>query len=181
MAFQRGNEEAFVTLYRRYRDRIFNFARRLLGDVARAEEAAQDVFLKVYGARKSYTVRSRFSSYIFRIARNHCFNIRARHEHKLVDRGREVERHANGAASPEANVERQNELEAVRIALATLPEKQAAAFILAHYEGMSYREIANALDVSEGATKSLIHRARDRLVHELGKSTHREPEVIHAV
>src|SRR5687768_13647033 len=86
LAFARGEEDAFVELYERHRDRIVRFTLRMLGDPAQAEEAAQDVFLKLYRTRGSYEPTSRFSTFLYRIATNHCLNLQARVERKLVDR-----------------------------------------------------------------------------------------------
>ena len=179
-AFAQGDEEAFVTLYRRYRDRMVNFARRLLGDQARAEEAAQDVFLKLYKARDRYRPSSRFSTFIYRIATNHCLNIRARHEHKLTDRSAVAEEVATSSAQQTQDVERRELRQALRAALAKLPAKQRAALLLCHYEGMSYAEAAQVIAVSESAVKSLIHRARDRMSKELAELME-TPELNHAV
>ena len=68
LEFTKGREDAFVELYQRHRDRIVSFTGRMLGDRAQAEEAAQDVFLKLYRARESYEPRSRFSTFLYRIA-----------------------------------------------------------------------------------------------------------------
>lgn len=166
LAFQKGDEEAFVTLYRRYRDRLVNFCRRFLGSEALGEEAAQEAFLKLHKARQRYAPKSRFSTYLFRIATNHCLNQVARVEHKLTHPD------ADGAAQPaEPDQEQAAERREVRVALgralALLPDKQRAALVLCHYEGMSYREAALVLEVTEGAVKSLVHRARERMVREL--------------
>jgi RNA polymerase sigma-70 factor (ECF subfamily) len=181
LAFKGGDEKAFVTLYERYRNRVFNFARRLLLDPALAEEAAQDAFLKLYAARERYEPRSRFSTFLFRIARNHCLNLAARHEQTRVQRGRAIERVDASEEAPDAAAQRGQLRDALRAALAELPEKQASALILAQYEGLSYREVADVLGVSEGATKSLIFRARERLTRELRGWTRDAGDVSHAM
>lgn len=184
LAFVDGREDAYVQLYRRYRGRIVSFTRRMLGDQAEAEEAAQDVFLKLYRARGSYQARSRFSTFLYRIASNHCLNLRARLDHKLVQRGREHAEHAEHA-SPHADqlaALTQKELRArLDAAFDKLPERQRAAFLLVHYEGLSYQEAAESIEVSEGALKSLIHRARETLCEELAPLASGNPEVLHAL
>src|SRR6476619_6255361 len=108
LAFTKGREEAFLQLYQRHRDRIVTFTGRMLGDRAQAEEAAQDVFLKLYRARDSYEPRSRFSTFLYRIATNHCLNVQSRVERKLLDREREVERIAAASSGEQhAALERQ--------------------------------------------------------------------------
>ena len=166
-AFAAGQEEAFVRLYRSHRERIVNYCRRLLGDQARAEEAAQDVFLKVYDAGRRYEARSRFSTYLYRVATNHCFNLNARVERKLLQHGVDPgDRHDDAADQSERLAQLQLR-QALQKALSTLPDKQRAALVLVHYEGLSYREAAEAVDTTESAVKSLIHRARERMAREL--------------
>lgn len=182
LAFAAGREDAFVALYERYRDRMVNFCRRLLGDQARAEEAAQDVFLKVYDAGARYEAKSRFSTYLYRVATNHCFNLNARIERKLVRGGSDAIAGASDPARDQAECVAQRQLrDALAAALAKLPDNQRAALLLVHYEGFSYREAAEAVDVSESALKALIHRARERLTRELRDVAAELGEVRHAM
>jgi len=172
LTFCRGQEDAFVELYRRYRDRIVAFCRRIVGTDAQAEEAAQDVFIKLYRARDGYTQRSRFSTFIYRIAANHCLNLQARVEHKVVARGVDVDARpapnaSQHAPAPLAALEQGELREQLSRALATLPDRQRTALVLVHYEGLSYEEAAEAIDVTESALKSLIHRARGAMMEEL--------------
>ncbi|HSI04016.1 MAG: RNA polymerase sigma factor [Myxococcota bacterium] len=170
-AFAQGNEGAFVELYDRYKIRIFNLARRLLaGDRARAEEAAQDVFLKLYGAKKSYQPTARFSTFLYRIAINHCLNSRARKSERMTSVDPDLDQRTQSeGASAERLLERSDLRESLRVALAKLPDAQRAALVLCHYEGASYREAADMLDVTEAAVKSLVHRARTRLTTDLAQ------------
>ena len=172
LAFKNGDEEAFVKLYEKYRDRIINFTRRFSGDLAQSEEAAQDVFLKLYRARSRYTPSARFSTFLFRIATNHCLNIAARHDTRLVDRTRELgERHSSVSKSPletpEESTQRMELRTSLNKAMQNLPENQRMALVLCHYEGMSYREASTAMKLTESAVKSLLHRAREKLTQEL--------------
>lgn len=172
LAFQAGDESAFIALYEKYRDRVVNFTRRFMTDRAQGEEAAQDVFLKLYQAAPRYKPAGRFSTYLYRIATNHCLNIVSRHENKRVDRGTELSERSPGllrddGASPETALGEQELRGAVQKAIGELPENQRAALLLCHYEGLSYKEAAQAIEVSEGAVKSLIHRAREKLAKEL--------------
>jgi RNA polymerase sigma-70 factor (ECF subfamily) len=166
LSFAAGREEAFVELYRRYRNRIVTFATRMLGDQARAEEAAQDVFLKLYRARQTYKVESRFATFLYRIATNHCLNQRARIEHHLTQHNEAADAAAHGVDQHRDYANRQLQV-TIAAALNKLPERQRAAFLLVHYDGLSYREAAESLDVSEAALKSLIHRSRGALSADL--------------
>jgi RNA polymerase sigma-70 factor (ECF subfamily) len=180
LAFSRGQEHAFVELYRKYRDPIVRVCLRMLGTRAEAEEAAQDVFLKLHRARGSYHPRSRFSTFLYRIAANHCLNLRARLDRRLVDRDGESERHARGQADQHADLATKQLRATLDAALASLPDRQRAALLLVHYEGLSYRDAAEVIEVSEPAIKSLIHRARTTLIETLGAQL-TETEVEHAV
>ena len=180
LAFSRGQEHAFVELYQKYREPIVRFSRRMLGNQAEAEEAAQEVFLKLHRARASYAPRSRFSTFLYRIATNHCLNLRARLDRRLVDRDEHSERHAEPSADQHAGLANKQLRAALEQALAELPERQRAALLLVHYEGLSYRDAAEAIDVSEPAIKSLIHRARGALIERLGSAAS-PTEVEHAM
>jgi RNA polymerase sigma-70 factor (ECF subfamily) len=164
LAFQRGDEEAFVTLFGRFRERIANFARRLLGDQAQGEEAAQEVFLKLYSARERYRPDSRFSTYLYRIARNHCLNLRARRDWTARDPERDAEAEPARHPPPEHGIDDARLRLAILQALARLPENQASAFVLCQYEGMSLAEAAAVLELSTSAIKSLVFRARQGLM-----------------
>jgi RNA polymerase sigma-70 factor (ECF subfamily) len=182
LAFANGQEDAFVQLYQRHRDRIIGFARRMLGDQARAEEAAQDVFIKLYRARASYEPRSRFSTFLYRIAANHCLNLQSRLDRKLVDRGRAFEPStAPSGADQHAALAQKRLRQLLSAALAQLPDRQRAALLLVHYEGLSYREAADAIEVTEAAVKSLIHRARATMIAELEPLLADGAEVEHAL
>jgi RNA polymerase sigma-70 factor (ECF subfamily) len=183
LAFAQGREDAFVQLYSRHRDRIVAFARRMLRDQAQAEEAAQEVFLKLYRARASYEPKSRFSTFLYRIATNHCLNVQARLERKLVRRDRAVDDEAAPRSADQHHSLEQSRLrDALAAALEKLPDRQRAALLLVHYEGLSYREAAESIDVSEAAIKSLIHRARTALMTELAPVLgHEDAEVPHAL
>jgi RNA polymerase sigma-70 factor (ECF subfamily) len=167
LAFVAGQEDAFVELYQRYRDRIVTFTSRMLADQARGEDAAQEVFLKLYRSRVSYQPHSRFSTFLYRIATNHCLNQRARLDHRLVDSEPDQDQIASAELDQQANLANKQLRASLQRALAALPERQRAALLLVHYEGMSYRDAAESIDVSEPAIKSLIHRARAALMTEL--------------
>ena len=181
-AFARGEDAAFVTLYRTYRDRMVGYCTRLLGDQARAEEAAQEVFLKLYRARTSYEERGHFGTFLYRIATNHCFNLRAQLDQRLVERKYGLDEAAHAAGHDPSSLLANDELRAaISSALSDLPDKQRAAFVLVHHQGLAYRDAAGALDVSESAVKSLIHRARETMMRRLGAYVSEPSEVEHAV
>jgi RNA polymerase sigma-70 factor (ECF subfamily) len=181
LAFVAGREDAFVELYQRYRDRIVNFTQRMLGDHARAEDAAQEVFLKLYRARASYRSTSRFSTFLYRIATNHCLNQRALLEHRLVESAADREWAKEQQVDQQQCLAHKQLRASLNQALSRLPERQRAAFLLVHFEGLSYREAAESVDVSEAGVKSLIHRARAALMTELSPLLGQLVEGDHAV
>jgi RNA polymerase sigma-70 factor, ECF subfamily len=170
LAFQGGDEAAFRALFERHGRGMVRFCHHFVRDAARAEELAQDVFLKLYRSAARYRPTARFKTYLYRIASNHCLNELRRGEYEAR---RELER-GDGqgepeAADPDALAGQGPSPEDVALAaalgrsverlLASLPEKQRAAFVLGRLEGLSYEEIADVLETSVSAVKSLVHRA----------------------
>ncbi|HSN90268.1 MAG TPA: sigma-70 family RNA polymerase sigma factor [Anaeromyxobacteraceae bacterium] len=164
LAFQRGDAAAFRTLYRRHARAMVAFCHHFIRDAARAEELAQDVFVKLYRSAHRYTPRARFRTFLYRVASNTCLNEVRRAEHGVRETGDrdgpgDLDRFASPDASPEQAAEGAALERAVRDLLARLPEKQRAALVLCRFEGMSYEEIAQVLETTVPAVKSLVHRA----------------------
>jgi len=175
LAWQAGDEEAFPALVEAYSGRVFALLTRFLGQSASREDLVQDVFMRVLKARERYTPTARFSTWIYRITFNLATNERARGASRAtlsLDRGADgdddgltlgdrVEDHRHG--TPEDELARGDVVSAVRAAIEELPEKQRMALILAKYDELPYVEIAEILESSEKAIKSMIHRARETL------------------
>jgi RNA polymerase sigma-70 factor (ECF subfamily) len=162
LAFQRGDESAFDELYREWRVPLFRFAYRMLGRTGPAEEVAQETFVRLYQARERYRPTAAFRTYVLRIATHLCVNERRRASFRLEDGAGPAEV-ATADAGPAGVAEHNQLAAAVERALAALPERQRAAVVLARYEGCSMAEIGEVLEVSEGAAKLLVHRAREQL------------------
>jgi len=176
---QQGDEEAFSALFQRFGPRVLQYARRLVGHEARAEEITQDVFVQMYRVRERYRPESRLSTWLFTIATNLCLNELRRPERQLrVDLWdtRSTEPGAPppepalpdpGAIDPERGAAGREMVRALEAAVAELPPKQRAALLLSRIDGMAYRDVAEALGTTEGAVKALLFRAthglRDRL------------------
>jgi RNA polymerase sigma-70 factor (ECF subfamily) len=167
VAYQQGDERAFRSLFERNARAMVSFCHHFVRDAARAEELAQDVFVKLYRAKDRYRATARFSTFLYRIASNHCLNELRRGEYAARPVGLAGEQDGppdpdalpSGAATPE-EAARGKALEgAVRDLLSRLPEKQRAALVLCRFEGLSYEEIAQVLDTTIPAVKSLVHRA----------------------
>ncbi len=167
LAFQRGDEGAFRALFERNARAMVSFCHHFVRDAARAEELAQDVFVKLYRARDRYRQSARFKTFLYRVASNHCLNELRRGEYAARDAGTPEDRSGpadldalpSGCATPEDETRGRALEDAVRALLARLPEKQRAAFVLCRFEGLSYEDIAQVLDTTVAAVKSLVHRA----------------------
>jgi RNA polymerase sigma-70 factor, ECF subfamily len=173
LAYQAGDEGAFDELVRGYSAQVYALLTRFLGPVPAREDLVQEVFLRVIRARDRYQPAARFSTWLYRIVFNLCVNEQERLAGRLevsLDAEGDAERPGpragladHGAPPPSAGLEQQDAVEAVRAALAALPETQRMALLLAKYEDLSHAEIARVMGSSEKAVKSLIHRARENL------------------
>ncbi len=169
VAFQGGDERAFRSLFEKHARAMVSFCHHFVRDHARAEELAQDVFLKLHGTAARYQPTARFKTYLYRIASNHCLNElrrgeyagrRADPEAAPGDAGPDdPDRLPSASATPEEHAVARALGRSVEALLASLPEKQRAAFVLARLEGLPYEEVAAVLDTTVPAVKSLVHRA----------------------
>jgi RNA polymerase sigma-70 factor (ECF subfamily) len=169
LAFQGGDESAFRALFAKYGRAMVGYCHHYVRDLARAEELAQDVFLKLHRSASRYQPTARFKTFLYRIASNHCLNELRRPEYGA--RQRDATRQpgeddpsryledAAGGSTPEEEAMAAALARDVERLLASLPEKQRAAFVLARLEGLPYEEIADVLDTTLPAVKSLVHRA----------------------
>jgi len=169
-----GDETSFELLLQRYRIPLVNFLYRMVRDSAQAEDLTQEVFLRVYRARKDYAPSAKFTTWLFRIATNLALNSIRDGRHRQMDisidqpvDGGEQEQARPDVADKSPNVEHQllerDRAEMIRRAVDALPDKQRAAVLLHKYQELDYAEIARALDCSESALKSLLFRAYESL------------------
>ena len=174
------DDQAFEQLVERYQDRLIGFFFHVVHDRTTAEDLAQDVFLRVFRARERYSPRARFATWLFRIAHNLASNnLRGRARKKEVRLSpRESESQLKPADQLLAErsalmptrqlVSREAQVQ-VRAALETLGERQKLAVLLHKFEGMSYSDIGDIMDLNVVAVKSLLSRARGKLRIELEK------------
>lgn len=170
-----GDAAAFDELMVRYQNRLVTVLEHLVGRRDQAEDLAQEVFLRVYRARKRYVVGAKFSTWLYTIA-NHV----AANALRSMSRRPEVNLQANESGALGANpLERLAEAasgqmptrqadhaelcDVVRLALAGLNERQRMAVLLSKFEDMNYADIAAAMEMSPQAVKSLLSRARVNL------------------
>jgi RNA polymerase sigma-70 factor (ECF subfamily) len=153
-----GDRQAFAQLFDKHSKRVFRFCYRFTGDAARAEELSQDVFVRLFRSAARYEKRAKFQTFLFHIATNLCLNAK-RGASSRVDTAVEEMPNTPDATTPEDTLSAKDIEAAVRRALAGMNERERAAFAMARFEGLPYRDIAEALEASESAVKSLIHRA----------------------
>jgi len=165
---------AFEELVEKYQNRLVAVLHHLVGHAQEAEDLAQEVFLRVYRARKKYRARAKFSTWLFTIANNLASNaLRDRQRRHVVplptnESGplgpRPAERLAEDNGNRPSHEMRTQELASVvRRALEGLNERQRTAVILNKFEEMNYAEIATIMGLTTKAVKSLLNRARTNL------------------
>ncbi len=170
-----GDHAAFESLVNRYQDRLIGFFYHLVRDRTMAEDMAQEVFLRVFRSRERYTATARFSTWLFRIAHNLASNQRRglarRREIPLGGqggsdddfRGEEQILAEKSALMPTRVIDSQETRDVVREALESLNERQKTAVLLHKFEGLSYQNIGDIMDLNVVAVKSLLSRARGKL------------------
>ena len=147
-AFKRGEALAFRELFDRYKNPIYGFVRRRVDDPSRAEEITQDVFLALVQQQKNYEVRASFRTFLYRIALNRVVSERRKiAEAPALD--------PEVAAGGDIGAGQQ-----VREALARLEPEQREIVMLREYQGLSYQEIAQVLNVPVGTVRSRLFRAK---------------------
>jgi RNA polymerase sigma-70 factor (ECF subfamily) len=165
-----GDAEAFAPLVESHQERLIRLCERLLGDAEEARDAAQEVFLKAY--RKAGDVRPQGQVYtwLYRIAVNHCLNkLRRRRLVRFLrwedpgDRDVPAFDPPDQVADPAAALEARRRWQATRRAIERLPENQRTVLVLVRFEGLSYKQTAAVLGITEGAVESRLVRAMRRL------------------
>ena len=164
---------AFGLLVERWRKRIYNLCFRMTGNVHTAEDLTQEVFVRIFDRRRSFDPSHRFSSWLWRIALNLCYDelrrLQRRHEFSLDaddDTGegtRTVRLEVIDPSTPHARVQQQEEAELVRAALLQLPEIYRTVLVLRHYENLKLREIAEVLEIPDGTVNSRMAEGLARL------------------
>jgi RNA polymerase sigma-70 factor (ECF subfamily) len=174
---KQGDSDAFSQLVEKYKKPVMNLVYRMIRDLAEAEDIAQNVFVQVYKSAERYQVSSKFSTWLFTIARNLCLNEirrRTRHPADSMDASypdqedQPLQQYEDKKAVSAPDRLLQGELEAkIEQAVAELPENQRLAILMCRQDELSYEEIAQVLGCSLSATKSLIHRGRETLKQKL--------------
>lgn len=177
-----GDVESFGVLLERHEKKLQQLCFRLLGDAEAARDAVQEVFLKAFRNAAGFKPQAKVSTWLYRIAVNHCFNrLRRRKLLKFLSFGEMTKPGEEGDeleldppdASPDAEtvLAARERWKATREAIDALPENQRSVLVLAKFEGLAYKEIAQVLEISEGAVESRLVRAMRTLQAAAAKST----------
>ena len=166
---QQGDVAAFSELVARYQDRIYRFLVRLTRSQDDAMDLTQETFLSAYQALPRWQPDARFTTWLFRIARNQAFDwLRRRKRVEFVPLDDEHDLGiADPAPTPDRVLETVQRLRGLERALARLPTEHREILLLREIEEMSYDDIADVLDISLGTVKSRIARARAKLLEKM--------------
>jgi RNA polymerase sigma-70 factor (ECF subfamily) len=172
LRLQKGDENAFTEIVVSHERLVLNFAYRYLGDERKAEDVAQETFMRVFKARHKWRPQAAFRTWLLTITTRLCLNeIRSQKRERRVLR--RVTDSADGdfwanaedtkGPSPAEHVIARERAELVHGAIAELSESQRTALLLHRFEGLSYKEVAQVMDLTLEAVRSLLVRARKNL------------------
>lgn len=176
LAVKRDDAAAFEALFRKHIAPVVGFALPFVGSRAQAEEVAQEAFAQVYRTRHRYQPHAKFTTWLYRIVRNLCLSELRRAENRSARVSVSDRTNPEENARPVTDQQTQNQEDALlaregisrmQTTLLKLPEQQRSALMLARVEGLSYQEVAQVLECSVSAVKSLIHRATMTIRDEL--------------
>lgn len=163
MSLKNGDVDSLEQLHRRHRTNVQRLIRRITGDAAVAEELSQEVFLRVYQARARYEPTASFSTWLYRIAFNRSLNwLRSQNQYRNTTsfdaQSASFRRIEEPSATPERKLLDQEHIERIRQVINSLPARQRQALILHKYEGLDYAQIAERMNTTVPAIKSLLFR-----------------------
>lgn len=161
---KRGDKEAFGYLVEKYEKKIFSLALRICGQREEAEDLAQEIFLKVYQKLNTYQGEAAFSTWLYRVAANTCFDrLRQLKREMSIQKEFNEREFYKKALNPEEEFLNRQEILNIEKALQTLPEDLRLVLLLREQYGLRYEEIAKALSLNLGTVKNRIFRAREKL------------------
>jgi RNA polymerase sigma-70 factor (ECF subfamily) len=167
----RGNRNAFAAIVERYTPLLYSLAFRMLGRGEDAEEAVQEILLRVFRALPRFRLDRRFHPWLYTIALNYlrtgARRRRRRRGLRLVRLGEELETVADRGEHPMAALEQEEGERLAQEAVAGLPPLYREVFLLREVEGLSVHDAAEALGLPEGTVKVRLHRARQELARRL--------------
>ena len=164
---RQGDEAAFEQLVRRHQRYVFNLAYRVLGDYAEAEDMTQEAFVRAWRGLPGFRGQARFTTWLYRIVHNLCLNRLPGLRRELLQVELLEEVLSSSAPSLPELFEARERTAFLHTELDRLPEKYRLVLTLRYLQGLSYAEIAAALDVPMGTVKTHLHRARRLLMERL--------------
>jgi RNA polymerase sigma-70 factor (ECF subfamily) len=172
---QRGDKSAFDFLVIKYQHRIIQLVNRYVKDPSEAQDVAQEAFIKAYRALGNFRGDSAFYTWLYRIAINTAKNYlvsrsRRNSDYQVDIQDAEIFENApqlQGMETPERHLLNQEIVDTIQEAIDKLPEDMRTAIMLREFEGMSYEEIAEAMDCPVGTVRSRIFRAREAIDNKL--------------
>jgi len=173
-AYLAGEKEAFEELVRRYEDRLYRLSFRMLGNHHDALDAVQEILMKLMAALPKFEGRSRFGTWLYRLAANTCLDLRRKRGRSAAESLDATLQYSPGASlamleenqsveTPDEYVDHQYRENLVRAALEQLPENQRQLLVLRDIEDLSNSQVAEMLGIEVGALKARLHRARQAL------------------
>jgi len=151
-------------LYEIYKDRVFRTCFRILGDLPAAEDAVQEIFIRVFDKIERFNEQSSFSTWLYRLAVNHTLNIakrERRHAENTLETLPLAEQPVNSENPPDQTLAKKELSNEIQASLSALPPEKRSILVLREIEGFSYQEIADILEVPMGTVMSRLARARD--------------------
>ena len=175
-----GNRQAFTELMRRYQQRVYWTARRIVGSHADADDIAQETFIKAYLGLGEFRGESGFFTWLYRIAVNLSLNaLRKRQVVNYLQESALLSKFLPADSDPSRDLEEKQLDSILQKGIAMLPEKQRAVFVLRYYEELSYEEIGRILKTSVGGLKAnyfhALRKVQEYLRNEIqtGEDPHR--------
>jgi len=166
-ACKQGDRDAFRDLFEAHKDRVYTIAFHYCGNEAMARDVSQQVFLKLFTTITQFREDSHFTTWLYRIVANACTD-EHRKRRRFVPFSPEIEvRHMTEHGSQESRFHRKEVAESVRGAISELTPKLRLPILLKYVEGLSYDEIAQALDLSIGTVSSRLNRGHKMLAQKL--------------
>jgi RNA polymerase sigma-70 factor (ECF subfamily) len=174
-AVKNGQVEKLAILFEKHHLKLFNFFLRLTGSRNVSEDLVQDVFIRILKYRSTYKGSSRFSVWMFQIARNAHYDFLRKHKNQNhYSLEEQYWDPPSGAPSPDDQTELGQDFDLLRQALSKLPVRKREVLLLSRFQGMKYKEIAELFDCHIGTVKAHVHRAIKELrkiYGELAKET----------
>jgi RNA polymerase sigma-70 factor (ECF subfamily) len=168
-----GDGLAFEQLYKQHSTRLYNLASRMMGTHGEADDLLQDIFLLAYRKLGSFRGESSLGTWLYRLAMNHCLDVLRNRQTRMGQQTDSLdEPDAEPVAARVSVVGAVSRIDLER-AIATLPPACRAAFLLHDVEGFGHQEVGTMLGISEGTSKSQVHKARMRIRSYLAHGTKR--------